>query len=126
MSGPIWQARYYDFSVFSQKMINEKLEYIHNNPVKAGLVAKVEDWKHDSSRWYLFGKQVGIEIAGFWLTSCAKHTDSSYLCHPVPSISRPPAPSDADGKRPIGATRAHKGPTERLIRLLENSDPLVA
>jgi len=66
MSEPIWQARYYDFNVFSQKMINEKLEYMHNNPVKAGLVAKVEDWKHGSARWCLFGKQVGSEIASFW------------------------------------------------------------
>ena len=66
MSGPIWRARHYDFNVYSQKMINEKLEYMHNNPVKAGLVAKVEDWKHGSARWYLFRKQAGIEIAGFW------------------------------------------------------------
>jgi putative transposase len=66
MGEPIWQARYYDFNVFSQKMINENLEYVHNNPVKAGLVAKVEDWKHGSARWYLLGEQVGIEIASFW------------------------------------------------------------
>ena len=65
MSEPIWQARYYDFNLFSRKMINEKLEYMHNNPVKAGLVAEVVDWKHCSARWYLFGQPVGIEIAGF-------------------------------------------------------------
>ena len=40
--------------------------YSKLGPVKAGLVAKVEDWKHGSVRWNLFGKQVGIEIAGFW------------------------------------------------------------
>jgi len=30
---PIWQARFYDYNVESDKKLNEKLEYMHNNPV---------------------------------------------------------------------------------------------
>jgi REP-associated tyrosine transposase len=33
-----WQARYYDFNVWSERKFVEKLRYIHRNPVKRGLV----------------------------------------------------------------------------------------
>jgi len=39
-----WQARYYDFNVWSEKKTVEKLRYMHRNPVVRGLVAKPEDW----------------------------------------------------------------------------------
>jgi putative transposase len=42
-----WQARYYDFKVFTSKGI-EKLKYIHRNPVKRGLVERPEDWAWSS------------------------------------------------------------------------------
>ncbi len=62
-SDPVWQPRDYDFNLFSQEKINEKLEYMHNNPVKAGLAARVDEWMYSSARWYLFRKPVGIGIA---------------------------------------------------------------
>src|SRR5262249_15342256 len=36
--GHIWQARFYDFVVFSEHKRVEKLRYMHDNPVKRGLV----------------------------------------------------------------------------------------
>ena len=39
-----WQSRFYDFNVWSRKMKIEKLNYIHMNPVKRGLVAHPKDW----------------------------------------------------------------------------------
>ena len=33
-----WQRRFYDFNVWSAKKVREKLEYMHANPVKRGLV----------------------------------------------------------------------------------------
>jgi REP element-mobilizing transposase RayT len=41
---PFWQARYYDFNVFTTRKQIEKLKYIHRNPVTRGLVDKPEDW----------------------------------------------------------------------------------
>jgi len=41
---PFWQARYYDFNVWSEHKFVEKLRYIHRNPVTRGLVARPEDW----------------------------------------------------------------------------------
>jgi putative transposase len=63
LSDPIWQPRYYDFNVFSWKKANEKLEYMHNNPVRMGLAARPEDWIYGSARWYLLKRPVGVEIA---------------------------------------------------------------
>jgi len=52
---PFWQARYYDFNVFTWSKRAEKLDYIHWNPVKRGLVEKPEDWLWSSYRYYQTG-----------------------------------------------------------------------
>ncbi|SPF37561.1 conserved hypothetical protein [Syntrophobacter sp. SbD1] len=58
----IWQARFYDFNVFSVDKAREKLEYMHNNPVRKGLVENAVEWCYGSARWYLLHRSVGIEI----------------------------------------------------------------
>jgi REP element-mobilizing transposase RayT len=35
----LWQPGFYDFNIYSQEKLLEKLNYIHNNPVRAGLVS---------------------------------------------------------------------------------------
>src|SRR5690348_2707387 len=37
--GPVWQKRFYDFNVCTEKKRVEKLRYMHRNPVKRGLVS---------------------------------------------------------------------------------------
>jgi hypothetical protein len=39
-----WQARFYDFNVYSAKKRREKLEYTHRNPVTRRLVKDPKDW----------------------------------------------------------------------------------
>ena len=63
LNDPIWQPGYYSFNVYSQQKLNEKINYMHSNPVKAGLVSRPEDWQFSSARYYLFGKSVGVPIA---------------------------------------------------------------
>jgi len=36
------------------------MEYIHNNPVDAGIVEKAEEYIYSSARNYYFGKQCGL------------------------------------------------------------------
>ena len=50
--GHFWQARYYDFNVWSEHKRIEKLRYIHRNPVTRELVANPEDWPWSSFRHY--------------------------------------------------------------------------
>jgi putative transposase len=54
-----WQARFYDFNVWSAKKWLEKLRYMHRNPVKRGLVPRPEDWRWSSYRYYAFA-EVGL------------------------------------------------------------------
>ncbi|MEO2047922.1 MAG: hypothetical protein ABGX16_15290 [Pirellulales bacterium] len=49
---PFWQPKYYPFNLYSQKKAEEKLDYMHLNPVTAGLVEGVVDWKWSSARHY--------------------------------------------------------------------------
>jgi putative transposase len=60
----VWQARFYDFNVWTKRKRIEKLRYIHRNPVKRGLVASPEQWKWSSFRTYMFGERgtVGVNL----------------------------------------------------------------
>jgi putative transposase len=63
---PFWQARYYDFNVWSERKFVEKLRYIHRNPVTRGLVARPEDWAWSSFRHYLSGESGPVQIESQW------------------------------------------------------------
>jgi putative transposase len=63
---PFWQARYYDFNVWSEEKRVEKLRYIHRNPVRRGLVEKPEDWQWSSFRHYATGVEGAVEIESEW------------------------------------------------------------
>lgn len=52
--GRIWQPRFYDFVVFSDKKRIEKLRYMHRNPVKRGLVLAPEQWVWSSYQHYAY------------------------------------------------------------------------
>ena len=56
-SGHIWQRRFYDFVVFSEKKRGENLRYRHRNPVKRGLVLEPEQWAWSSFRHYADGER---------------------------------------------------------------------
>ncbi len=51
-SGTLWQARYFDNIIRRVRHFWEKLEYIHNNPVEAGLATRLGDWKWSSYAAY--------------------------------------------------------------------------
>ena len=47
-----WQRRCYDHNCRTPKTVIEKINYCHNNPVRAGLVSQPVDWYWSSCRWY--------------------------------------------------------------------------
>jgi putative transposase len=57
-----WQARFYDFNVYSAKKIREKLEYMHANPVKRGLVENPAEWVWSSYLDYEKGQKGLVPI----------------------------------------------------------------
>src|SRR5712671_4774364 len=47
-----WQPRFYDFNVWSEKKLREKLDYMHRNPVERKLVLHPQDWAWSSWSHY--------------------------------------------------------------------------
>ena len=83
---PFWQARYYDFNVWTEGKRIEKLRYMHRNPVARGLVARPEDWPWSSFRHYLTGAEGAIEIESEWT---ARRREKMGMVNRIEAISRP-------------------------------------
>jgi len=65
-----WQAGNHAIEIYSPKFTWEKINYIHNNPVKAGLVCKSYHWTYSSARNYQDMESVlEIEIIGQMLVT---------------------------------------------------------
>lgn len=48
-----WERRAWKARLYTRKVAEQKLNYIHYNPVKAGLCEKPEDYKYSSSKYYV-------------------------------------------------------------------------
>ena len=64
---PFWQPKYFPFNLYSDSKTREKLQYMHLNPVRAGLVERAADWKWSSAGYYEHGEDVGVPIE--WIFS---------------------------------------------------------
>ena len=62
----VWQDDYWDKNIYSERMLIEKLNYIHNNPVCNGLVSKAVDYPYSSCRNYELNDETLIEIDKDW------------------------------------------------------------
>jgi putative transposase len=63
---PLWQKRYYDRNLSTHEELMEKLQYIHRNPIRAGLCARPEDWPWSSFLHYATGALGVVEIESEW------------------------------------------------------------
>jgi len=58
-----WQIGSHPIELFGDKMIDQKLDYLHNNPVVVGWVDKPEDFLYSSARDYAGNKElIDIEL----------------------------------------------------------------
>ena len=57
-----WQRRFYDFNVWCEKKLKEKLEYMHANPVQRKLVEHPKDWRWRSWAYYAGRGDVKIRM----------------------------------------------------------------
>jgi len=66
----IWTHENHAELVYSQKFIEQKVNYIHENPVKSGIVAKAEDYLYSSARNYAEMESVidVIKVSVKWKT----------------------------------------------------------
>jgi putative transposase len=48
----LWQEGSHPEEIYSEKMLIQKIDYIHNNPVRRGYVDKPKHWRYSSARNY--------------------------------------------------------------------------
>ena len=60
-----WQEGVHPEWIQNKKMMIQKIEYIHNNPVEYGYVKRPEDWRYSSARNYLDLDSV-LEVCKEW------------------------------------------------------------
>ncbi len=62
----LWMRRFDDEVIRNIGMLRTKLEYIHNNPVKAGMVENPQDYKYSSARNYVLGDHCVLRVETAW------------------------------------------------------------
>jgi len=60
----IWQRRYWEHVVRDERNLRRCIDYIHLNPVKHGLVARVADWPHSSFHRFVRDGRLSADWAG--------------------------------------------------------------
>ncbi len=61
----------YDRNIYDEKELLKKINYIHNNPVKRGLVLTPQEWEWSSIKWYDGEKDVKLSIDDY-AVCCSK------------------------------------------------------
>jgi REP element-mobilizing transposase RayT len=51
-----WERNPLSVEIWSEKVLLQKLKYIHENPVRAGMCKYADDYKYSSALFYKFGK----------------------------------------------------------------------
>jgi len=58
----IWQPSFYDFNIYSDEKLEQKVNYVNHNAAKHGLVSNPVDYKYSSARNYYLDNQSIIKI----------------------------------------------------------------
>jgi REP element-mobilizing transposase RayT len=62
----VWQDSYWDENVYTERFLRQKLNYIHLDPLRSGLVEQPADYPYSSYRNYEFGEEWLIEVDRGW------------------------------------------------------------
>ncbi|MEW6051312.1 MAG: hypothetical protein AB1644_09675 [Candidatus Zixiibacteriota bacterium] len=63
---PVWMPRYDRVQIEAEEILRIKLDYIHQNPVRAGLVIRPELWRWSSAADYLAGSPGPVPVWKDW------------------------------------------------------------
>ena len=53
----VWQEGSHPEAIFTEKFAKQKVDYIHLNSIRAGMVKTAEEWPYSSARAYLLGEE---------------------------------------------------------------------
>ena len=51
----LWQEGYHPQAIYSDQTMQQKIDYVHANPVRRGWVASPEHWRYSSAHEWLGG-----------------------------------------------------------------------
>lgn len=109
--GKLWMMEYFDRYIRDNEHFQKVVNYIHNNPVKAGLVANPADWRWSSASSQLGGSQVSVPATTTTPASTSQQVSAPALTttpasitqsasNPVISISFSPSPAGRETCEP--------------------------
>jgi putative transposase len=75
--GHVWQGRFQSKPISDERYMIDCLNYVHNNPIEAGVVSKAIDYQYSSARFYEGLKSK--EVQGFLALN--KYGDSSTITY---------------------------------------------
>ncbi len=58
----VWQEGFHPKLISTEDMLAQKIDYIHQNPIRKGLVKKITDWEYSSARYYYLDEEGLIKI----------------------------------------------------------------
>ena len=105
--GKLWMMEYFDRYIRDNDHFQKVVNYIHNNPVKAGLVADPTEW-----RWSSAGSKIGLQVSAPATTTAPAPTGSRvsmpaitnlHVSAPAPTIGSQvskPAPKEPQVSKP--------------------------
>ncbi|MFQ6003322.1 MAG: transposase, partial [Candidatus Zixiibacteriota bacterium] len=61
----VWQDDFHPEAIHSESFLQQKIDYIHYNPVRRRLVSKPQDWFYSSARNYISNDETIITVDRF-------------------------------------------------------------
>jgi len=58
----VWQEGFHPKGIYDEKFGQQKLKYIHTNPVKKGYVLKPEHWNYSSAGFYCGYRNIPLKV----------------------------------------------------------------
>ena len=58
-----WQPTQHPVGIFSAAFWQQKMDYLHYNPCRKGLVLRPEDWRFSSASYWLTGAQAELQFS---------------------------------------------------------------
>ncbi|HVZ39750.1 MAG TPA: transposase [Candidatus Kapabacteria bacterium] len=58
----LWLEGYHPVAIYTQRFFRQKLDYLHDNPVRKGYVRRAEDWQYSSAGDYITGERGPLEL----------------------------------------------------------------
>jgi len=79
-SGRIWQNRFFSCVVENDQYLWAVARYIERNPLKAGIVANLEEYRWSSAKAHVAGAHDSLLAADSWLSAEERSAYSDFVC----------------------------------------------